>query len=1335
MRGRLNGVDKKFEQTAGKVVSSHYAPHRCALSVSSAGEDDENAKEADTTIRALHVLAKSSDDNICIYLERLARQTLQRMDTGAFYLWMCIFSDLLHELAQCNKSLQKVSLSLPDLPSLLSDTLLRIQAFQDDWHCGKATGKCLQAIDDAGGGREGSDPDSSSADVQGPAGGDSEPDVSSEEGDDPNDSDWGEPGEGRRRERREEQREEQSEAQRREGQKGVIIFTIPYTDVRLSITESEKQQVLDGADRFVTWTQECLRDRFPPDSVCNAAAIFHPRSLQERQVERMGQRQWMESRREDIVVLWEETGWAKLPDFPEGTTAPSLLRDWKVLKKHLQDFSLLASKNETSLADYWQRVLEELDERDKMGDVKGFILLIDCVCISFPQNADAEWFFRDRTTVKTVQKAQMQRMKADATIRLLKSFPACLLNPHRDEIQRALEFKRMLPEQQAEATAEHSLRMAAANKFRSDILERAHTVWEAQTEKMSEMGRQEGGLFHSSHFMTQEAVGDGACADHALCSHRIDSSLWVVTAEIFDEERGGTPLEVDVRAVRAAFMATVETTVRGESLLPPGVPPKSGQPGRTELTAAFRVFVATLVSDASTPQGGVDLPTLLARFKARTDAKTLSLTEEEERKLGEWGERKNFSKVAKLAIQKEVVTEREGASITHLLFNPPNPPVRNAPHYDRLERVVKADHDAERAFFAEISRKGGLTDWLRYFPTTVLTAQHVQRFAHVWNPSSIDLMTAGERTMWSVPAPRLSQWEVARFAPPENMNQAEQFRKEKEVGRLPDGMSFSANAAEEESEREEVEERREVFHMEDITEEQAVAEENRRRTFRQAIDACVPHHHDEAEDFELVWEVPIQSLSQAKKLVAHTSHHRASPDCLQSPCPVHSTEDLLESSTFLQKADLESDTPRQDKEKGHTATKDENQKGTEPTADSEQELTDEEDTASSLPPVAEINAPSPVSTQTEASTAATLTAEHISHEGHQKEEEAQLVEKDMVKVGPGHGILEAGEVGAKGEEGMNPEEKHEKAAQHSDFEYQGHAIAHQVMFLFFILFGAAALETLLEYLPKSLKLPSSVANFFFGFICSVSRKHLEFMIPESLSVEMKDAQHVHPFVIMMVILPILLYGSASHLNFHVFKQVLASSLLLAFAGVMVQMGMLGAFLYYVAGMRLWVAVMLASILSATDPVAVVAALHTLHAPAKLASLIEGESLLNDGSAAIFFFVARALARTCYVEMGVGETSLFLLQLALGGPLLGLIFGWLVGVWLSLFKSGSTLEVCITLVGAWGLFWLAEAVKVSEVLAVVTYGLYFSARGKLQLSREVQKLHDHTVTVLEYVGNQ
>lgn len=52
------------------------------------------------------------------------------------------------------------------------------------------------------------------------------------------------------------------------------------------------------------------------------------------------------------------------------------------------------------------------------------------------------------------------------------------------------------------------------------------------------------------------------------------------------------------------------------------------------------------------------------------------------------------------------------------------------------------------------------------------------------------------------------------------------------------------------------------------------------------------------------------------------------------------------------------------------------------------------------------------------------------------------------------------------------------------------------------------------------------------------------------------------------------------------------------------------------------ALMLASIVSATDPVAVIACLRTLGAPEKLSSLIDGESLLNDGSAVVFFEVFR-----------------------------------------------------------------------------------------------------------------
>ena len=87
---------------------------------------------------------------------------------------------------------------------------------------------------------------------------------------------------------------------------------------------------------------------------------------------------------------------------------------------------------------------------------------------------------------------------------------------------------------------------------------------------------------------------------------------------------------------------------------------------------------------------------------------------------------------------------------------------------------------------------------------------------------------------------------------------------------------------------------------------------------------------------------------------------------------------------------------------------------------------------------------------------------------------------------------------------------------------------------------------------------------------------------------------------------------------HVFAKIAYPSLLLAGPGVIfstVVIGAISKFLYAHADGWGWApAFLLGSILSATDPVAVVAVLHTLGAPDKLSHLIEGESLLNDGSA-------------------------------------------------------------------------------------------------------------------------
>jgi len=108
-----------------------------------------------------------------------------------------------------------------------------------------------------------------------------------------------------------------------------------------------------------------------------------------------------------------------------------------------------------------------------------------------------------------------------------------------------------------------------------------------------------------------------------------------------------------------------------------------------------------------------------------------------------------------------------------------------------------------------------------------------------------------------------------------------------------------------------------------------------------------------------------------------------------------------------------------------------------------------------------------------------------------------------------------------------------------------------------------------------------------------------------------------------VLLPPLLFEDATDCRWHTMERVLPSSVLLALPGVAINAVMTGglikaSFADDAGNFSVAAALLLGSMLAATDPVAVVGALKELHAPEKLSDLIKGESLLNDGSAVVFF---------------------------------------------------------------------------------------------------------------------
>lgn len=152
--------------------------------------------------------------------------------------------------------------------------------------------------------------------------------------------------------------------------------------------------------------------------------------------------------------------------------------------------------------------------------------------------------------------------------------------------------------------------------------------------------------------------------------------------------------------------------------------------------------------------------------------------------------------------------------------------------------------------------------------------------------------------------------------------------------------------------------------------------------------------------------------------------------------------------------------------------------------------------------------------------------------------------------------------------------------------------------------------------------------------------------------------------------------------------------------------------------------MYGSIISATDPVAVVCLLKELGASRRLATLIEGESLLNDGTAMVVFLVLLAIAEG--EEASIGGIIAQFIRLALGGPAIGLIAGVVVSFMLSRIHNNFVLEVNTTIFASYLLFFLSEntEIMVSGILAIVAFGLYMSNIGKTRISSESEHAVHH-----------
>ncbi|TML17100.1 MAG: Na+/H+ antiporter [Actinobacteria bacterium] len=193
-----------------------------------------------------------------------------------------------------------------------------------------------------------------------------------------------------------------------------------------------------------------------------------------------------------------------------------------------------------------------------------------------------------------------------------------------------------------------------------------------------------------------------------------------------------------------------------------------------------------------------------------------------------------------------------------------------------------------------------------------------------------------------------------------------------------------------------------------------------------------------------------------------------------------------------------------------------------------------------------------------------------------------------------------------------------------------------------------------------------------------------------------------PDAVIVGILPPLLYSAAFNTGLRDLKRNVRAISLLAIALVTVTMVAVAVAAHYVIGLSWSVSFVLGAVVSPTDPIAATSIAHRLGVPRRAIAIVEGESLVNDGTALVLFkFAAAAVV--------VGSFSLVhaagdFVWTVLGGIAVGLVIGRVIR-FIRFRVNNPPLEVTIAFLTGYIAFLPAAALGVSGVLAVVTAGVY------------------------------
>ncbi len=236
------------------------------------------------------------------------------------------------------------------------------------------------------------------------------------------------------------------------------------------------------------------------------------------------------------------------------------------------------------------------------------------------------------------------------------------------------------------------------------------------------------------------------------------------------------------------------------------------------------------------------------------------------------------------------------------------------------------------------------------------------------------------------------------------------------------------------------------------------------------------------------------------------------------------------------------------------------------------------------------------------------------------------------------------------------------------------------------------------------------------------------------------AIHLTPELVLFVFLPALLFEGSWMIKVRRLRENWVPIFLLAVPGLLVSLLLIALLVHLLAGLDWDLALLLGAILSPTDPVAVLGLFRQLRVNIRLSTIIEGESLFNDGVAGSLyqtFLTLILLSLHAHANTGIsvwGEGILTFLLEAGGGVVVGVVCGFVLSRFVK-YIDDPLIETTITIIAAYGVYLLADTLHASGILALILAALIFGSYGRhIGMSEQTREAVDTFWRIIAFVAN-